>query len=163
MRTAFPLRCPLSPCCDTALLLGSCGPSGALGGVSGRQCPAALRYRRAGAGPGEEPPPAAPQPGPARAMPCRQHGPGTWAVPDVTRGGTRGSTRCRPLGLCLGRRQRRAAAAGGSWKELLPVSTDPESKVQARRARVSLGRARLPGEGWEFLKAPGVAWKSVNF
>lgn len=43
------------------------------------------------------------------------------------------------------------------------MSTDPESKVRARRARVSLGKAWLSGEGWEFLKAPRVALKSVNF
>lgn len=55
------------------------------------------------------------------------------------------------------------AAAGGSCKEPLPLSTDPEAKGRARHASwVALGSARLAGEGWEFLKASGVALKRFN-
>lgn len=172
MRTVFTLPCPLSPCCDTTLLLGSPVRSGGFGeGVSGMhaQLPcgtAALVLLGPVSLVGS-----LPRSPPSLAQRRRCHadsidpelGLCPWAVSHLTQRGTQGSMRCCSLGLCSGRGQGCAAAAGGSWKEPLPVSTDPEAKVQVRCARVSLGRAWLSGEGWEFLKAPGVALKRVNF
>lgn len=91
--------------------------------------------------------------------------------------------RCHPaLGLCQMRHgglrapqgavSSASAAAGDRDGQLLPVAPGRslcqyqqslKQRSKCGRARVSFGRAWLPGEGWEFLKAPGIALKKVNF
>lgn len=166
-RGTLTLLGPLAPCSDTELLPGlpvHRWVSG--GGIFNRQSPGASRHCCArpaaswGHKPSRSPFPAAPPKlaqhhkgraaglNPARAL-C------PWAVPSPVQ-------RCCPPGVSALLRGC-VAAAGGSCKEPLPVSTDPEAKGRARHASwVSLGSARLAGEGWEFLKASGVALKRFN-
>lgn len=160
---------PLAPCCDTELLPGlpvhGGGSLEELSSAGKPRCLEALLCSSCcflGAQTQQEPLPCSPpKAGPAPQRPCSRPRPSTGAVPSGC--AKPGAEVPSPWASALLRGRGCMAVAGGSCKEPLPVSTDPEAAGQARRASwVSLGSARLAGEGWEFLKASGVALKRFN-
>lgn len=166
MRGMLTLLGPLAPCSDTELLPGlpvHRWVSG--GGIFSRQAQvprgtaAPVLLLPGGTNPAGTPSLQPRKAGLAPQRPCSQPRPSTGAVPLGCAKPCAEVPSPRVSALLRGC----AAAAGGSCKEPLPVSTDPEAKGQACHASwVSLGSARLAREGWEFLKASGVALKRFN-